>query len=171
MGVQAMAAPKTWVSILIAGVAIVVVLCLAVVGGSIYWIAQRFDSRDTSDDDAKIQINVERARFSGQQPLVEIRPGEDPIVHRTAEAGLHPEIKAIHALLYDPRGRKLVRANFPFWVLRVTPRSQLSFFSDDSEIFGDLHLTLADLERRGPGLVLDMKDVPVKGGQALVWTD
>jgi hypothetical protein len=166
-----MAQSRTWVSILIAGVVIVVTLSLAVVGGSVYWVLQHVNTRFTSNDNAAVEIDGERAHFTGQQPLVELRPGEDPVVHRVAEASLHPEIKAVHALFYDPRARKLVRASFPFWILRATPRSQLSFFSDDSELFGELHLTLDDLERRGPGLVLDMKDVPIKGGQALVWTD
>jgi hypothetical protein len=166
-----MARPGTWISILIAGIAIVGILCLVVVGGSVYWVAQHIDARFTSNDSAGAEIDGERVRFSGQQPLVEIRPGEDPIVHRTAEAGLHPGINGIHALFYDPRARKLIRANFPFWMMRVTPRGQLSFFSGDSEVFGDFHLTLQDLERRGPGLVLDAKDVPIKGGQALIWTD
>jgi hypothetical protein len=166
-----MANKRTWISILIAGVVIVVMLGVALVGGSAYWIYRHFNTRFTSNESAVAEIDGERARFNGQQPLVEMRPGEDPIVHRAASRVRQTELRAIHALFYDPRARKLVRANFPFWVLRVAPRSQLSFFSDDSELFGDLHLTLEDLEHQGPGLVLDMKDVPIRGGQALVWTD
>jgi hypothetical protein len=122
-----MAKPRTWVSILIAGVVIVVMLGIAVVGGSAYWFYQHVNTRLTSKDTAVAEFDGERARFEGQQPLVEMRPGEDPVVHRSASTA-HTELKAIHALFYDPRARKLVRANFPFWVLRVAPRSQLSFF-------------------------------------------
>jgi hypothetical protein len=61
--------------------------------------------------------------------------------------------------------------NFPFWMLDMAPRGQASFLSGNSELFGDLHLTLDDLAQRGPGLVMDMKDVPIRGGRALVWTD
>jgi hypothetical protein len=42
--------------------------------------------------------------------------------------------------------------SFPFWMLHMAPRGQVSFLSGNSELFGDLHLTLDDLAQRGPGL-------------------
>jgi hypothetical protein len=59
----------------------------------------------------------------------------------------------------------------PFWLLRMLPSKNLSLLNDEGiDIDTDrVRLTLDDLERRGPGLVLDTKDR--RGSLVLVWTE
>jgi hypothetical protein len=168
-----MAATRTWVSILIAAVAIVIVLCLALVGGSIYWFRQHIDTQSSSRQSAAVEFTRERARFAGQQPLLELRAGDTPVIHRAPNTLVaeHAEITDLHVLAYDVHEGKIIRAHFPMWLMRLAPRSQFGFLSDSGMFSERVHLTVDDIERRGPGLVLDVIDKPIEGGRLLVWTD
>jgi hypothetical protein len=65
-----------------------------------------------------------------------------------------------------------VRVSIPFWLLRLAPTGKrMSFLSENGVDFDSdrVHLTLEDLERRGPGLILDHIDR--QGSLVLVWTE
>ena len=159
-----MAPKKTWISILIAAVIIVCVLVAAGIGGAVYVFTRHINTEFPSAGKAEAEIARERARFVGQQPLIDIRTGEAtwhqaPDAGRLAPAALH----ALHVLAYDRDDGKLLHADIPFWILRF--RSRLSFLPEMGS------LTAGDLERHGPGLVLDAGQTGPRGGQVLVWTD
>jgi nitrate reductase NapE component len=163
----------TWVSILIAGVIIVGILAVAAVGGVAFFVYRHANSSFTGPENAETEFTQARARFGGQQPLIEMRHGDEPIIHRdmVAEAPLHSrKLESLRVLAYDTRGQKLVRISIPFWLLRLAPSKHL-FLDDNGFDFdsGRVRLTVEDLERRGPGLVLDQKDR--RGSHVLVWTE
>lgn len=168
---------KTWISILIAAVIVVGVLALTVVGGTAFFIYRHVQSEFTSDQTAEQEFVSARARFSGQQALIEIRRGDEPVVHRdlipAPSATAARKLEALRVLAYDDVAGKLVRVSIPFWLLRVLPTHNLSFLNDegiDVDIDSDrVRLTVDDLDRRGPGLLLDHKDR--RGSQVLVWTE
>ena len=158
-----MPARKTWISILIAVVIIVVVLCLAVVGGGVYIYTTHVSRQSASNESAADEFARARAKFPGQQALVDLRTGE-PTVRRTQDAGRSAgELHTLHALAFDREDGKLVRADIPFWLLRF--KSKLSFLPDMGSV------TVDDLERHGPGLIVDFAETGRRGGQVLVWTD
>jgi len=162
----------TWAAILIAGVIIVGMLAVAAVGGAAFFIYRHVNATFTGQDAASEQFAHERARFAGQRPLIEISRGEEPVVHRElakGEAG--PKLEAIRVLAYDRRAGKLVRVSIPFWLLRLVPSNHFSFLNDNGiDIDSDrVRLTIDDLERRGPGLVLDTRDR--HGSEVLIWTE
>jgi hypothetical protein len=168
---------KTWISILIAAVIVVGVLALTVVGGTAFFIYRHVHSEFTNDQSAEQEFASARVRFSGQQALIEIKRDDEPVVHRdliprSGSAGTRkPE--TLRVLAYDDNAGKLVRVSIPFWLLRMLPTHNLSFLNDegiDVDIDSDhLRLTVDDLDRRGPGLLLDHKDR--RGSQVLVWTE
>ena len=81
------------------------------------------------------------------------------------------KLESLRVLAYDRRAGKLVNVSIPFWLLRLAPSNKFSFLSDNGIDFDTerVHLTLEDLERRGPGLILDQADR--RGSQVLVWTE
>jgi len=166
---------KTWISILIAAVIIVGVLALTVVGGTAFFIYRHVHSEFTSDQTAEQEFGSARARFSGQQALIEIRRGDEPFVHRELipQGSGGRKLESLRVLAYDDNAGKLVRVSIPFWLLRMLPSKNLSFLNDegiDVDIDSDrVRLTVEDLDRRGPGLLLDHKDR--RGSQVLVWTE
>jgi hypothetical protein len=164
---------RTWWSILIAGVVILGLVGIGLVGGTAFFIYRHVRAEFIDTDTAESRIDVERERFAGQKPFVEINGDRETVIQRRAlqpNAAARPLV-TLRALAYDPTPRKLVNVSIPFWLLRVLPRGRISIL-DDSGIDFDtdrLRLTLSDLEALGPGLILDHRDP--RGVQILVWTE
>jgi hypothetical protein len=165
---------KTWISIIIAAVILVGVLALAVVGGTAFFIYRHIDTQFTNESTAGREFDAARARFVGQQPLIELRRNQEPVLHRDIIQKAPPstqKLVALRVLAYDDDAGKLVRVSIPFWLLRMVPSKHLRLLDDESIDIDTarVRLTLDDLERRGPGLVLDARDR--RGSHVLVWTE
>jgi hypothetical protein len=165
---------KTWISVLIAAVIIIGVLAVSAVGGTAYFIYHHVHTQFTPSENADKQFAEARARFAGQQPLLELRKGTDePVLHREVIPKARPaaRLDTLRVLAYDTRANKLVNVTIPMWLLRMAPSNKFSFLNDNGIDFDSdrVHLTLDDLERRGPGLLLDQADR--RGSQVLVWTE
>jgi hypothetical protein len=161
---------KTWIAIAIAAVVIVVVMGLAVVGGSAYFISRHVHAQFVSSESAETQFARARARFAGQTPLVEIGRDGDAVVHRTSADGGAP-ITVLHAIVYNTDTRKLVTVNVPMWLLRMLPSHKRFGFIDDDVDFDSnrTRITVEDIDRHGPGLLVDGQDH--KGALVLVWAE
>ena len=164
---------KTWISVLIAAVIIVGVLAVAAIGGTAFFIYRHVNTQFTPSENAEQQFAEARARFTGQKPLIEMRKDDEPVLHREVIPASLPEAKleTLRVLAYDTHARKLVRVSIPFWLLRLAPTKHVSFLNDSGIDFDSdrVRLTLEDLERRGPGLILDQADR--RGSHVLVWTE
>ena len=164
---------KTWISVLIAAVIIVGVLAVAAIGGTAFFIYRHVNTQFTPSENAEQQFAEARARFTGQKPLIEMRQDDEPVLHREVIPASLPEAKleTLRVLAYDTHARKLVRVSIPFWLLRLAPTKHVSFLNDSGIDFDSdrVRLTLEDLERRGPGLILDQADR--RGSHVLVWTE
>jgi hypothetical protein len=155
---------KTWISILIAIFVITGLAAVGLVAGSAYWISRHVSTELASTESAGAEFNRERAQFSGQQPLVEISgDGDNPTVRRLpmAAAAERAELQTLHARVYDPDEGKIVRVDIPFWLIRFG--KSISFMPEMGSI------TLEDLERHGPGLIISGQGQ--EGQQMLVWID
>ena len=137
---------KTWVSVLIAAVIIVGILAVTAIGGTAFFFYRHIQSEPVQSETAAQQFAEARARFTGQKPFIEMRRGEEPVLHREfiASATAGKPLEMLRVLAYDPD-------------------NGIDFDADRT------HLTLEDLERRGPGLLLDHADR--RGSLVLVWTE
>ena len=164
---------KTWISVFIAAVIIVGVLAVSAVGGTAYFIYQHVDTQITPTENADQQFAQARARFAGQQPLIEIRKDEEALLHRELIPKTMPaaKLETLRVLAYDTRANKLVNVSIPMWLLRMAPSNKFSFMKDNGIDFDSdrVRITLDDIERRGPGLILDQAER--RGSQVLVWTE
>jgi hypothetical protein len=165
---------KTWISVAVAAVIVLFVLAAAVVGGTAFFIYRHIDTQSTTSMTAQQEFDSARKRFEGQRPLIEMRRGEEPVLHRDLLKNEKLPEKPLHSLrvlAFDEDEGKLIRVTIPFWLMRLFPSKNLSFLSDEGIDIdtGRMRLTLDDLERRGPGLLLDQKDR--RGSQVLVWTE
>jgi hypothetical protein len=164
---------KTWVSIVIASVIIVGMLAITVVGGTAFFFYRHINTQFTPQENAEQEFAQTRARFAGQQPLIELTRGEEPVLHRelVGAANSRARVETLRILAYDPRAGKLVRVSVPFWLIRMAPSKNFSFFSNNGIDFDSdrIHLSPEDLDRMGPGLILDQKDR--RGSRVIVWTE
>jgi type II secretory pathway pseudopilin PulG len=163
---------KTWISVIVAILIICVVLGVAVIGTAVYVFRQHVNTQFVSPQTAQDEFQQARQRFSGQEPLVAMGAHGEALIHRRTVPNA-PEIQAIRVLAFDPRANKLVRVSIPFWLLRMAPSKNFTVFRNDGFDFDSesMHLTVDDLERAGPGLIVDAKDRHGTGGQVLVWAE
>ncbi len=63
---------RTWVSVLIAAVIVVGILAVSAVGGTAYFIYRHVHTQFVPTEGAERQFADARARFAGQQPLLEL---------------------------------------------------------------------------------------------------
>ncbi len=153
---------------MIASVVILGVLAIAAIGGTAFFFYRHIHAQFPGQATAEQTFADTRARFAGQTPLVELTRDDEAVVHHPT--GTRHEVQALHALAYDERSGKLTHVDVPGWLLRMMWAGRLRITNIDA--FDDeetAKLTLDDLERHGPGVIMDMKRHG--GSQLLVWTE
>ncbi len=164
-------ARKTWVSIVIAALIISALVVVGFVGGAYIFFSSHLHGQDVEPEQATAQIAEIRAKFAGAMPLIEIASDGQPVLHKNP-SGERRAVNAFHVVQYDARAGHISRIDLPGWFVRAVSaggRIRLANlgFSDDGD--EDVQrLTLEDLERHGPGLVLD---VSRRGGRVVAWTE
>jgi hypothetical protein len=162
---------KTWVSIVIAALIIAGLVVAGFVGGTYVFLRSHLHGEDIDPDRARAEIAGTRARFGGVTPLIELASDGQPVLHRNPTGERRP-VNTLHVLQYDPRAGHVSRIDLPGWVVRAVSAggrirlANLGFSDEGDENMQ--RLTLEDLERHGPGLVLDVSQ---RGNQVLVWTE
>jgi hypothetical protein len=164
-------AKKTSWAVIILGIsAFVLVVGVVMVGVVGYVIYQQFafqakSATETSADEEFAEIV---AKFDGQKPYLIIKGGE-PVLNDAPAAAPGQRVEALHVIVWDPDKRKVVKLNMPFWLLRMTKGKPIRLSANDDADGGavTLKITAEDLERRGPGLILDHKEA--SGERVLVW--
>ena len=172
-------AARTWRSIVIGAAISAGVIGLAVAVSVGTFIYQHHDTEHVSPEAAAAELDRDRRPFAGQRPLVDIRDGADPVVSRPDHSSAPVEsggpAHTLHTVVFESRSGRLVRINLPFRVVRLMHPNGFTYlgeltFLEDTEFDSDrVLLTLDDLERHGPGLVVDH---PHPGGSRfLAWVE
>ena len=150
--------------VLLAGAGLIAVLT--------YSIFHHLEIRSMSSASADEEYEQVRSRFLNRAPLVEIDSDNwDSIrVNRPQEQSDSKPLTALYMLAWDPRDGKLARFELPFWLLRLNLRSHpVNWRWNHYMRLENLKLTVEDLERHGPGLVLDFQGR--RGERVLVWSE
>jgi hypothetical protein len=149
---------------------------LAVTGAGLWFVVTHRTAVAVSPQVAEFEFSQMRARFANQRPLIDMRRRE---VTETSDASQSvAPLRAFHTVVFDTRGgERIVRITVPYWFARrVAGRArefrwlgQLTFL-DDTEFDPEaIHLSVAQLERRGPGLVVYYRHSD--GGQFISWVE
>ena len=167
---------KTILAVIGAVVVIGIVFVIAAVGGVAYFVRSHIHAQPTTSAAASEEFAKARERFAGQHPMIERNHSSDDddddrfVIHRPEASSPHVELQMLRALAYDRRQERLVHIAVPFWLLRLAPSGKGFSFMRDSDIdIGRARLTVEDLERHGPGLILDTRDR--RGSDVLVWVE
>lgn len=165
----------TWVWV-VAGIVGVGLLGLAaVVGAGFYFVSQHFDTRAATPASAAEEFNAIRARFEGRKPLIElddhgrlVRTNPDVPVEGTVETP-----RMLHVLAFEPDARhgegRLVGVRIPLWLLGFRAGDTTINLNGEKMDLEDLKLTVEDLERLGPALIID--HTTPEGDRVLVWSE
>jgi hypothetical protein len=124
---------------------------------------------------AEAEFQTVRARFADQRPLLDMhdrRPVND-VGGPQPGAPLH----SFNTIIFDTRGdQRIVRIKVPYRFARFFGRGagfrwlgQLTFLDDTEFDPEPIQLSLAQVERHGPGLMVDYRHP--SGGQFIAWVE
>jgi hypothetical protein len=139
---------------------------LIVAGLAAVIVLRNAETVPAAEREANIEFARIRAQFPPRPPLVEIvdpRQGAIRVNRPPASAERRP-VRVFNVLAWEAADQKLLRTRAPIWLMRL---SLLKLGLTPGLSGGPWNLTVADVERYGPGLVLDF-DRP-GGGRVLVW--
>lgn len=161
---------KAWLWVLIIFVSVGILCVVAVAGVGFYFFSRHFDTQAVSVEDAQGQFERVRKQFAGQKPLVELDPDGRFLRSNPGRSGGRPTRKPdqITVLVFEPNDRRIVKVSIPFWLLRFQPRGATVDFNGGRMDLEDLKLTVEDLERFGPTLIVD--HLSPDGERVLVWS-
>ena len=161
---------KTWVWVVVAIAVVCILGVVAMAGIGIYFFSQNISARTVSTSTATSEFDSVRARFTGQRALIELDERGNFLRANTDRKGpanpKRPE--NLYVLAFDPDDGSLVRLSIPFWLLRLKVKGATIDLNGRQMELEDLKLTIEDLERFGPTLVLDQ--VNDGGDRVLVWS-
>jgi hypothetical protein len=160
---------KTWVWVIVAIIVICVLGVVAMAGLGFYLFTKHFDTKVATVATAGVEFERAKAQFIGQKPLIELdergrflRANSD----RPARGNTKTPTQ-IYVLAFDPDDERIVKVTIPFWLLRFHPDAKIDLNGGRLEL-DDLKLTVEDLERFGPTLIVDLKTHD--GERVLVWS-
>jgi len=160
---------KTWVWIVVSVVVICIVGAVAVAGMGYYFFTRHFDTKVTSPASASVEFAQVTAQFTGQKPLIELDE-RGRFLRANPDRPERTDMRrpdSLFVLAFDPDDERIVKVSIPFWLLRFKSRGTIDFNSGRLEL-EDLKLTVEDLERFGPTLIVDHKSTG--GERVLVWS-
>ena len=159
---------KTWVWVVV-GLVVCGILCLVAVAAAGLWFAKSHidirsaSSASVSDDFARI-----RKQFSSQKPLIELDERGHLARANTDRPPGARRPESLNVMAFDPDEEKVIKMEIPFWLLRLKMQGTRFSVGNDSIDLHELHLTVEDLERFGPTLIVDHKGH--NGERVLVWS-
>ena len=161
---------KTWIWVVVTIVVLCVVGAVAVAGMGYYFFRQHFDTKIATTATASVEFERIKAQFTGQKPLIELDEHGRFLRANSDRPGRHDPRRPdqLYVLAFDPDDKRIVKVTVPFWLLRMKARGTTIDFNGGSLDLEDLKLTVEDLERFGPTLIVDHKS---SGGErVLVWS-
>ena len=169
-----MAKKKSWGLIILGIVILVVIVCIGIVATVGFAIFRQMDIQTVASDSPDKDFENARARFVGQVPLIELPAdgeADSVVMHREKIGKEAVPLTGLRVMVWDPRDHKLVRFTIPFWLLKLGRSGRIQLPGRDTSLSTDvsLHVTADEIERCGPGLILDYKSP--SGEQILVWAE
>ena len=161
---------RTWVWVVV-GIAVFCILALvAVVGGAFFYMSRHIETKSATPASAAREFEAVRSGFSGQKPLIELdRNGRFVRAHTDRPTPANAAVPdQLRILAFDPSDGRIVQVSVPFWLLRMKASNATIDLNGSKMDLEDLRLTIHDLERQGPSLIVD-HEAP-DGDRVLVWS-
>jgi hypothetical protein len=164
---------KAWMWVVVAVIAIGILGIIAMAGVGVYFFSRHIETKSISAAAASTEFEKVTARFSGQKALIEVdehgrylRSNTDRPSPRNVKIPDELEVMA-----FDPDDARIVHIRIPFWLLRMKSHGMQGGtidFNGNRMDLEDLKLTVEDLERLGPALVVDHRSG--SGERVMVWS-
>jgi hypothetical protein len=148
-------------------VGLLVLLVVLGLASALWLFTQSFEAGRADEATAQAEFARIRQRFAGVEPILDVREGDPVLLRKPNRAAAPVGLSVLHVLHWDPDDESFTRIDLPFWLLRL--KSGPIEIGSDVGYQGELDLTVEDLERFGPTLVLD--HTGAGGDRVLIWTE
>jgi len=147
-------------------VGVVILLVIVGLGSAVWLFTQAIDVGAADERGAEAAFQEVRKCFAGVTPILDVKDGEPVLTRRPPDAAPASRLSTLHVIAWDSDEEGLTRVDLPFWLLRLKS-GPIEISSKTG--FEDLNLTVEDLERFGPALLLD--HTGRSGDRVLIWTE
>jgi hypothetical protein len=159
---------KTWVWVTI-GLVVVCILGLVSLAAAGLWFAKtHINVREISPTAAVVDFDSVRKQFTNQKPLIELDDRGHFLRANTDRPTVEQRPQSLNVMAFDPDEGRVVKMDIPFWLLRLKMNGTRVGLGSDSIDLNELRLTVEDLERFGPILIVDHHGR--HGERVLVWS-
>lgn len=159
---------KTWVWVVL-GVVVLGILCvIAMAAAGLWFVKSHVDIRPTTTATAIADFQTVRARFATQKPLIELDDRGQFLHANTDRPAGTTQPQTLNIMAFDSKDERVVRMDLPFWLLRLKMRGSRFDVGGNNIDLAKLRISVEDLERYGPTLILDHKDGD--GSRVLIWS-
>jgi hypothetical protein len=158
---------RTWVKATIGGVVLIAVAVAALAATSAYFVLRHMEKRTAAEAEAVQAIDAVKARFGQRPPLLEIVDPRsvDIRINRPVEPS-SSRVDTIHVINWKGETGELSSTDVPLWLMRFSTVNIASHLGIAPARF---RLTVADIQRYGPGIVVDYGSQ--KEFRVFVWVD
>ncbi|HTI39484.1 MAG TPA: hypothetical protein VL484_18120 [Vicinamibacterales bacterium] len=163
-----MARVKTWIWV-VAGLFVMGIMGLIAMAAAGVWFAKtHIDIRNAPSTVARSEFDSVRDQFASQKPLIELDAHGEFLRANTDRPNGDRRPDSLYVMAFNPHDGRIVRVTIPFWLLRFKTHGRILIDGRGDIDLADLHLTVEDLERYGPTLILDHRNN--EGERVLVWS-
>jgi hypothetical protein len=170
----------TRTAIVVAILIIVGLGILVLIGVSSLFVMRNVAIEPGTTESARSAFDRARAPFAGRTPMIEIAADGSIRNHADRAASPKSPITTLHVLVWDSDRERLVKADIPFWAVRL--KNSMPGMRTEVPLWvlalqGDGHesgmkadgpmLRFEDIERFGPGLIIDAE--LSRGRRVLMW--
>jgi hypothetical protein len=163
-------AMRKWIPMAMGVGLLILTLGIGSVVFSVAWMREHRLVTQTTEGSAAREFEAVLAKYPGQPPLLELRNGKLQYVEsRRDEPTSEARLSLLRAMAWDGDEGKLTTVDLPFWFLRLKsgPIRLGSYVAGLGN--GGVGLRPEDIERHGPGLVLD---ATMRGrNRVLLWVE
>ena len=158
----------TWAWVVIAIVTLGVLGIITLAAAGLWFVRSHVNVQPTTVAAATSDFQTIRERFANQKPLIELDDHGNFVHANTDRPDGTKRPESLNIMAFDARQEHVVRIDIPFWMLRLKARGTLVDVGSGNIDLQKLRLTVEDLERYGPTLIVDHHDVD--GSRVLVWS-
>ena len=158
---------RTWVKVTFSALGVVALCFIALAATSAYFVMRSMEKNMRSEGEAQREVDAIRARFPGRAPLIEvINPASGDIRINRPQTADGREVSTVHVLAWKAEDQELTKAEVPLWLMQFSTINLLSRLGVAPE---RVRLTVDDVRRYGPGIVVDFAS-PGRD-RVFVWVD
>ena len=164
-------APKKrkWLAIVLGVLFLFGTLAVGCVVITVSFFRQNMAITETSEEAALREMDAIRARFPGQQPLIQLIDERPQLVERAGASVTAQKLTTLHIAAFDSDEGRLVNFSLPFWLLRMKSGPiRISAYQQGWDDRG-VAFQVEDIEKHGPGIIADVTQA--REGRVVIWAE